>query len=168
MGLRLCILVQVIVLCAHINATISDNNYAASSWKTSLDSIGLSPLHKLYKCVEKDASTSIEECLSTQLVVLLDQMVHQQRVPLIEGVEFVSKQQFLRRPFSGEQMLTEDNLESLLPRSTDTRQGFLDSLMLHKLLNFFKTHRLQLDLPDGRAFKGKCTDSLATHAEVHR
>jgi hypothetical protein len=147
-----------IVLCAYTNITVSDNNYTASPWEMSLNSLELSPLYKLYnKCVGKDASKSIEECLSTQLVILLDQMLHQQRIPLTEGVQLVGEQKTSGRSFSEEQMFTEETLESLLPRSVDTRQGILDSLMLHKLLNFFKTHRLQIDLPDGRAARGNCT-----------
>lgn len=157
MGFKLCVLVQVIVLCAYSNTTLADNNYT-SSWETNLNSLGLSPLYTLYnKCVDINVNRSIEECLSTQLVILLDEMLHQQRIPLIEGVHLVGKQQSSGRSSSEENPLTEQTLESLLPKSIDSRQEILDSLMLYKLFNFFKTHRLQVDLPSGRAARGNCT-----------
>jgi hypothetical protein len=97
----------------------------------------------------------MEECLSTQIIILTDQMVHQKRVPLIEGVVLVGKQKGSGRSFSEERILTEETLEASLPRNPDARQGILDNLMLEKLSDFFKTHRLQVDLPSGRAMKGK-------------
>jgi hypothetical protein len=81
-------------------------------------------------------------------------MVHERRIPLIEGVQFVGKNNSSGRSFSEEHTLTEEILESFLPRNTDNRQGILDSLVLHKLLNFFETHRLEINLPGGRSARG--------------
>jgi hypothetical protein len=122
----------------------------------SLNSLGVSSLYKLYKkCLLKEVNKSVEECLSTQIIILIDQMVHQKQIPLIEGVVLVDENKSSGRSFSEERILTEEILEESLPRSADARQGILDNLMHEKLSEFFKTHTLQVDLHSGRAMKGK-------------
>jgi hypothetical protein len=143
------------VLCVYTNITVSDGSQM-TSWEMSLNSLGLPSLYKLYqKCSLKDANKSVEECLSTQLIILVEQMVHQKQIPLIEGVVLVDKKKSSGRAFSEERILTEETLEESLPRSVDARQGILDKLMLEKLSDFFKTHSLQVQLLSGRAIKGK-------------
>lgn len=155
MSFRLCILVPAVVLCAYTNITVSDGSHMTSSWEMSLNSLELSSLYKLYKkCLLRDAK-SVEECLSTQLVILVDQMVHQKRIPLIEGVVLVDKRRVLGDLFPAERILTEETLEASLPRSVDARQGILYNLMLKKVSDFFNTHSLQVELHGGRAMKGK-------------
>lgn len=161
MRFGLCVLVQAMVLCVYTNITMSDSSHMTSSWEMSLNSLGLSSLYKLYKkCLLKDANKSIEECLSTQIVILTDQMVHQKRIPVIEGVVLVGKEESSGRSFSEERILTEETLEASLPRSLEARQGILDNLMLEKLSHFFKTHRLQVDLHSARAIKGMKINKL--------
>jgi hypothetical protein len=82
-------------------------------------------------------------------------MVHQKRIPLIEGVVLVGKEKISGRSFSEERILTEEILEASLPRNLEARQGILDKLMLENLSDFFKTHSLQVELHGGRAIKGK-------------
>jgi hypothetical protein len=137
---------------------MSDDSYKTSSLEKSLNFLGLSPLYKLYnKCVGKDASKSAEECLSTQVVILIDKMVHEERIPLTNGFQLVRKQKSLGRSLSGEeQELTAETLEASLPRKVDIRQGILDNLILHKLFNFFKTHSLEVELPTSRTIRGTC------------
>lgn len=184
MGFRSYVLFQTIVLCAYTNITmsgnsetISGNSYAASgngykmldnsdetsedgyktsSVENSVNFLGLSPLYKLYnKCVGKDEGESVEECLSTQVVILIDAMAHEERIILLDGIQLVGKQKSLGRSISGqEQMLTEESLESSLPRNLATRQGILYNLILHKLSDFLKTHRLEVELPTSRTIKG--------------
>jgi hypothetical protein len=156
MSFRLCVLIQAMALYVYINITVSDGSHMTSSWEMSLNSLGVSSLYKLYKkCLLKDANKSVEECLSTQIVVLMDQMVHQKRIPLIEGAVLVDNKKTSGRSFSEERILTEESLEESLPRSADARQEILDNLMLEKLSEFFKTHNLQVELQSGRAMKGK-------------
>jgi len=163
MCFRLCVLVQVVVMCACMNITVSDNSYIPSSWEMNFKSLGLSSLYNLYNvCLEKDANKSIEECLSTQMVVLLDQMVHRKNIPLTEGAGFIGKRNSLGKSVPA---LTEASLEASLPRNMDARQGLLDSLMLDKLSDFFKTHTLQVDLPSGRGLKSKW---MLLHTEAFR
>lgn len=155
MSFRLCVLVQVMVLCVYTNITASDGSHVTSSWEMSLNSLRLPSLYKLYKkCLLKDANKPVEECLSIQLLILVDQMVHQKRMTLIEGVA-LDRKNSSGRDFSEERMLTEETLEESLPRSVDARQGILYNLILQKLSDFFKTHSLQVELHSGRAMKGK-------------
>ncbi|XP_069681131.1 uncharacterized protein [Periplaneta americana] len=158
MSSKSCVLVQVIVLCASTviaNMDSSDFAQRESSWEFSLNSLGLSPLYKLYhKCMRKDATTTMEECLSTQVVVLMDQMVHKDRVPIVEGIEMVSKPKQSGRSFGQEaQPLTEETLEATLPRSLEARQETLDSLIVDRASNFFQSHTLHVDLPTGRGLR---------------
>jgi hypothetical protein len=119
--------------------------------------LGLSPLYRLYsKCVGKDAGNTIDECLSTQVVVLMDEIVQKERIPLLDGIQLVRKQESMGRSISGEQILKDEPLEAALPRDVDTRQGILNKLMRHKLFNFFKTHRLEIGLPSSRTVRGTC------------
>lgn len=156
MSFRLCVLVPAVVLCVYTNITLSDGSHMTSSREMSLNSLDLSSLYKLYKkCLLRDVDRSVEECLSTQLVILVDHMVHQKRIPLIEGVVLVDKRRVLGDLFPEERILTEETLEASLPRSVDARQGILYNLMLKKVSDFFKTHSLQVELHGGRAMKGK-------------
>ena len=154
-----------------ISEKMSDNSYKMSddTHKVSYDSnkmsslennknfLGLSPLYRLYsKCVGKDAGNTIDECLSTQVVVLMDEIVQKERIPLLDGIQLVRKQESMGRSISGEQMLKDEPLEAALPRDVDTRQGILNKLMRHKLFNFFKTNRLEIGLPSSRTVRGTC------------
>jgi hypothetical protein len=137
---------------------MAGDSYKTSSLEKSLNFLGLSPLYKLYnKCVGKEVSKSVQECLSTHVVILMDEMVHQKRIPLINGVQLVGREKSLGRSLSGEEhMLTADTLEASLPRNLETRQGILDSLILNKLFNIFETHRLEIELPNSRTIRGTC------------
>ena len=140
---------------------MSDDSYKTSSLENNINFLGRSPLYRLFNnCVGKDAGKSVEECLSTQVAVLMDEMLHQERITLLDGIQLVRKQKSLGRSISGEeQMKREEPLEASLQRDVDTRQGFLDKLILHKLFNFFKTHRLEIGLPSSsssRTLRGTC------------
>jgi hypothetical protein len=137
---------------------MSDNSDKTSSLEKNINFLGLSPLYRLYNnCVGKDASQSVEECLGTQVADLMDEMIYKKRIPLLDGIQLVRKEENFGRSISGEkQMLQEQPLEASLQRDADTRQGFLDNLVLHKLFNFFKTHRLEIGLPSSRTLRGTC------------
>ena len=137
---------------------MSYDSYKTSSLENNITFLGRSPLYTLYNnCVGKDAGKSVEECLSTQVVVLMDEMVHKERIPLLDGIQLVRKQKSLGRSMSGEeQTLKEEPLEASLQRDVDTRQEILVKLILHKLFNFFKTHRLEIGLPNSRTLQGTC------------
>jgi len=134
------------------------DNYKTSSLENNMSFLVRSPLYRLYSnCVGKDAGNSIEECLSTQVVVLMDEIVQKERIPLLDGIQLVRKQESLGRSISGEErMLNEEPLEASLPRDVDTRLGILNKLIRHKLFNFFKTHRLEIGLPRSRTVRGTC------------
>jgi hypothetical protein len=135
---------------------MSYDSYKTSSLENNITFLGRSPLYTLYNnCVGKDAGKSVEECLSTQVVVLMDEMVHKERIPLLDGIQLVRKQKSLGRSMSGEeQMINEEPLEASLQRNVDTRQGILDKLILQKLFNFFKTHRLEIGQFSSRTLQG--------------
>jgi methyl-accepting chemotaxis protein len=137
---------------------MSYDSYKTSSLENNITFLERSPLYTLYNnCVGKDTGKSVEECLSTQVVVLMDEMVHKERIPLLDGIQLVRKQKSLGRSMSGEeQTLKEEPLEASLQRDVDTRQGILVKLILHKLLNFFKTHRLGIGQPSSRTLQGMC------------
>ena len=137
---------------------MSYDSYKTSSLENNTNFLGRSPLYRLYSnCVGKDAGNSIEECLSTQVVVLMDEIVQKERIPLLDGIQLVRKQESLGRSISGEeQVLKEEPLELSLPRDVDTRQGILNKLIRHKLFNFFKTHTLEIGLPSSRTLRGTC------------
>lgn len=147
---------------SNISYKMSDDSYKTSSLENNINFLGRSPLYRLFNnCVGKDAGKSVEECLSTQVAVLMDEMLHQERITLLDGIQLVRKQKSLGRSISGEeQMKREEPLEASLQRDVDTRQGFLDKLILHKLFNFFKTHRLEIGLPSSssssRTLRGTC------------
>jgi hypothetical protein len=136
----------------------SDDSYKTSSLENNITFLGRSPLYRLYNnCVGKDAGKSVEECLSTQVVVLMDEMVHKERIPLLDGIQLVRKQESLGRSIAGEEpMLKEEPLEASLLRDVDTRQAALYKLIRQKLFNFFKTHRLEIGLPSSRTLRGTC------------
>jgi hypothetical protein len=159
MGLRLCVLIQIIALCVDTMAAASEGSHVTSPRIIGLNFMGLSSLYKLYKqCLSRDASKSAEECLSTQIVILTDQMVHQNRIPLMDGVTLVGQQQSSGRSLSEGRTLTEEEVEASLPRSLEARQGVLDRLMLQKLSDFLTTHSLQVEVHIGRKLKGKLTN----------
>lgn len=137
---------------------MSNDSNKTSSLEKNTNFPGRFPLYRLYnKCVGKDASKSVEECLSTQIVVLMDEMVHTERIPLIDGIQLVRKQESFGRSISGEEkVLEEESLEASLPRDVGTRQRIIDSLILHKMLDFFKTHTLEIGLPSSRTIRGTC------------
>ena len=133
-------------------------SYKTSSLENNITFLGRSPLYRLYNnCVGKDAGKSVEECLSTQVVVLMDEMIHKERIPLLDGIQLVRKQESLGRSISGEEkVLKEEPLEASLQKDMDTRQGILYKLIRHKLFNFFKTYRLEIGLPSSRTLRGTC------------
>jgi hypothetical protein len=135
---------------------MSHESYKTSSLENNVTFLGRSPLYRLYNnCVGKDAGKSVEECLSTQVVVLMDEMVHKERIPLLDGIQLVRKQESLSRSISGEEkLLKEEPLEESLQKDVDTRQGILYKHIHHKLFNFFKTHRLEIGLPSSRTLRG--------------
>ena len=137
---------------------MSYDSYKTSSLENNMNFLGRSPLYRLYKnCVGKDAGNSIEECLSTQVVVLMDEIVQKERIPLLDGIQLVRKQESLGRSISGEeQMLEEEPVDASLQRDVHTRQGILNKLIRHKLFNFFKTHTLEIGLPSSRTLRGTC------------
>jgi Protein of unknown function (DUF1676). len=135
---------------------MSNDSNKTSYLEKNINFPGRPALYRLYnKCVEKDASKSVEECLSTQIVVLMDEMVHTERIPLIDGIQLVRKQESFGRSISGEEeVLKEEALEASLPRDVDTRQIILDNFILHKMFDFFKTHTLEIGLPSSRTLRG--------------
>jgi hypothetical protein len=144
---------------------MSDNSYKTSydSYKTSslenkIHFLESSPLYRVYNnCVGKDAGKSIQECLSTQVADLMDEMIHKERIPLLDGIQLVRKEESLGRSISGEnQMLQEQPLEDSLQTDVNTHEEFIDNPILHKLFNFFKTHRLEIGLPSSRTLRGTC------------
>jgi hypothetical protein len=161
MRFLLCVLVTVLVICVHTNVAVSDGSHVTSPWEMGLNSLGLSSLYEIYtKCLAKDGSKSVEECLSTQVVILTEQMVGQNRIPLMEGVVLVGNNQSSGRSLAEDRVWTEENLEASLPRNQDARQGVLDRLMLQKLTDFITTHSLQVELHVGRKLKGKRRELL--------
>jgi hypothetical protein len=85
----------------------------------------------------------------------MDEMVHKERIPLLDGIQLVRKQESLGRSIAGEElMLKEEPLETSLLGDVDTRQGVLYKLISQKLFNFFKTHRLEIGLPSSRTLRG--------------
>jgi hypothetical protein len=137
---------------------MSYDSYKTSSLENNINFLGRSPLYTLYNnCVEKDVGKSVEECLSTKVVILMDEMVHKERIPLLDGIQLVRKQKSLGSSMSEEEkMLKKEPLEASLQRDVDTHQGILHKLVLHKLFDFFKTHRLEIGLPSSRTLQGTC------------
>jgi hypothetical protein len=137
---------------------MSDNSNKTSSLEKNINFLGRSPLYRLYNnCVGKDAGRSAEDCLTAQVADLVDEMLHKERISLVDGIQLVRKEESSGRSISGEkQMLPEEALEASLQRDVDTHEGFLDNPILHKLFNFFKTHRLEIELPSSRTLRGTC------------
>jgi len=72
------------------------------SLENNLSILGRSPLYRLYSnCVGKEAGNSIEECLSTQVAVLMEEIIQKERIPLLDGIQLVRKQESLGRSLSG-------------------------------------------------------------------
>jgi hypothetical protein len=137
---------------------MSDDAYKTSSLENNVTFLGRSPLYRLYNSyVGKDAGKSVEECLSTEVAVLMNEMVHKERIPLLDGIQLVRKQEGFGRSMSGEEQMSKEELsEASLQRDVDSRQGNLYNLILHKLFNFLKTHRLEIGLPSSRTLQGTC------------
>ena len=155
MCLRSCL--RVFICSVLVNLVFSYDHEANSVTNDVYDKFlkhfGLLPLRKLYqKCIVKD--TTLEECISVQTVLLLDQVVHKNVVPVYQGIQMVAKNTSFGRSLSMD-ILTEEKLEASLPRSFDARQTVLDRLMIDKFISFINTHTMNIDLPDARGLRGQ-------------
>ncbi|PSN43138.1 hypothetical protein C0J52_17068 [Blattella germanica] len=95
----------------------------------------------------------LRSVLSVQMVVLMDQIGHKNAIPITDGIKFVEKPNSQGRSLSDNEVLTEESLETSLPRSLGDRQSVLDGLMLNKMSSFLDSFTMNVNLPDARALR---------------
>lgn len=103
----------------------------------------LSDLRYVYKVYQECAATDLSPCLKLKLVTAMDRAFRAYtEVPLMDGVTFVKDP---KAP-AEENLKTEAELDASLPRALSDREDALNSMISEKLVNFFDTHSLQVDI----------------------
>lgn len=132
-----CIIIAIIAASACARTTSVPEETARSD-----DSSGyFGDLKYVYRVYKECAATDLSSCLKLKLVSALDRAARAYSdVSLFEGVSFVKDP----KATAINEVKTEAELETTLPRSLTEKDEALNHLILDKVTNFFETHTLQV------------------------
>ncbi|KAJ8972946.1 hypothetical protein NQ317_004370 [Molorchus minor] len=123
-------IVLVFILCV---ATI----FAEETFET----VGVRVALKIYDDCSK--SDGFAYCLKKKAVVFLDRFSRMDKLAVTDGV-------IIKRAYDkpkDDNNITEEQLENILPRSSDTKDAALNSMLLEKAANFVNSRTLEITVP---------------------
>ncbi|XP_067008105.2 uncharacterized protein Osi8 [Anabrus simplex] len=124
----------------------------------------LGDFRHVYRVYSECAAQDLSSCLKLKLVTALDRASRSLNdLKITDGLSFV-RDPSVEVPQDGPK--TEQELEAELPRSLVDKEDSLDGMIVDKILNFMKSHTVQMKFPsaedlqrslseDGRGKKGK-------------
>lgn len=107
-----------------------------------LDYPGLRIALKVYDdCSKADGFTT---CLKTKAVTFMDRLSRMDKLNIADGVDFVKASD---APAAQETAISEEQLESSLPRSADARDEALNNMLMEKVSTVIGSRTLQISVP---------------------
>lgn len=107
-----------------------------------LDYPGLRIALKVYDdCNKADGFTP---CLKKKAVTFLDRLARMDKVSIADGVDFVKATD---APQTQEPTLSEEQLETTLPRSADAKDEALNNMLMEKISTVIGSRTLQISVP---------------------
>lgn len=97
----------------------------------------------VYKVYQECAAKELATCLKMKLITAIDRASRTyNEIPLFEGVKFVRESNAI----VDNEVKSEAELETTLPRALEDRQDALDGLISNKVSNFLESHTLQVGI----------------------
>lgn len=119
-----------------------------SSEKQSEEATLWNDFSLIYRIYEQCAAeSSLSVCLKVKLLTGLEKAFRSSKdLKLIEGIQFVSTDDAKTTPNSRIKIITEKDIEAVLPRSLEAKEQILNSMIFNKMANYLQGHTLQVYL----------------------
>ncbi|KAF4533541.1 hypothetical protein B566_EDAN001026 [Ephemera danica] len=104
-------------------------------------------ISSVYRFLQGCGEKSLTYCIKMRALSFVDGALHQGDLPITDGVTLVQTGDAPAQTATG-RALSEDELESSLPRESEAREAQVDALLVDRVARFLGSHTLQLKVPD--------------------
>lgn len=111
-------------------------------------------LRYVYQVYKECSSADLSSCLKLKLIGAMDRISRSLDLTLADGVTLTKDNGVADEPAPR----SEQEIEASLPRALNDKEDALNSMILDKAVNFFRSHTLKLKLPNVEELQRSLTE----------